>query len=228
MVIRQAARGLIQEELLMQISEDKFILYAVTDRRWLNGRSLAEAVEQAVKGGAGIVQLREKNLSDEAFLQEAIELKAVCSQYKVPLIINDNVEVMLKSDADGIHVGQSDLDAADVRRKIGPDKILGVSAHNIAEARLAVKHGADYLGVGAAFATDSKTDVNVVPHSVYKEICSETAIPVVAIGGINKDNIAELKGSGISGAAVISAIFAADDIEAAARELRRRIAVCTH
>lgn len=212
----------------MQISEDKFILYAVTDRRWLNGRSLAEAVEQAVKGGAGIVQLREKNLSDEAFLQEAIELKAVCSQYKVPLIINDNVEVMLKSDADGIHVGQSDLDAADVRRKIGPDKILGVSAHNIAEARLAVKHGADYLGVGAAFATDSKTDVNVVPHSVYKEICSETDIPVVAIGGINKDNIAELKGSGISGAAVISAIFAADDIEAAARELRKRIAVCTH
>lgn len=212
----------------MKISEDNFILYAVTDRRWLNGMSLAEAVEQAIKGGAGIVQLREKNLNDAEFLQEAIELKAVCKRYNVPLIINDNVDVMLKADADGIHVGQSDLDAADVRKLIGPDKILGVSAHNPDEARLAVKHGADYLGVGAAFATDSKTDVNVVPHSVYKEICNEVAIPVVAIGGINKENIAELKGSGISGAAVISAIFAADDIEAAARELKERIAVCTH
>lgn len=207
-----------------EISRDNYILYAVTDRRWLNGRKLSDAVESAIRGGAGMVQLREKDLDDETFLEEALKLKSVCARYKVPLIINDNVSVALKADADGVHVGQSDLDAADVRGLIGPDKILGVSAHSLDEALLAVKHGADYLGVGAAFATGSKTDVNVISHGIYREICSNVEIPVVAIGGIDADNIAELKGSGISGAAVISAVFAADDIEAAARKLKVKIA----
>lgn len=207
-----------------EISRDNYILYAVTDRRWLNGRKLSDAVESAIRGGAGMVQLREKDLDDEAFLEEALKLKSVCVGYKVPLIINDNVAVALKADADGVHVGQSDLDAADVRGLIGPDKILGVSAHSLDEALLAVKHGADYLGVGAAFATGSKTDVNVISHGIYSEICSNVEIPVVAIGGIDAENIAELKGSGISGAAVISAVFAADDIEAAARKLKEKIA----
>jgi len=207
-----------------EISRENYILYAVTDRRWLNGRKLSDAVESAIRGGAGMVQLREKDLDDETFLEEALKLKEVCAEYKVPLIINDNVAVALKADADGVHVGQSDLDAADVRGLIGPDKILGVSAHSLDEALLAVKHGADYLGVGAAFATGSKTDVNVISHGIYSEICSNVEIPVVAIGGIDADNIAELKGSGISGAAVISAVFAADDIEAAARKLKEKIA----
>ena len=207
-----------------EISRDNYILYAVTDRRWLNGRKLSDDVESAIRGGAGMVQLREKDLDDEAFLEEALKLKELCAVYKVPLIINDNVAVALKADADGVHVGQSDLDAADVRGLIGPDKILGVSAHSLDEALLAVKHGADYLGVGAAFATGSKTDVNVISHGIYSEICSNVEIPVVAFGGIDADNIAELKGSGISGAAVISAVFAADDIEAAARKLKVRIA----
>ena len=207
-----------------EISRDNYILYAVTDRRWLNGRKLSDAVESAIRGGAGMVQLREKDLDDETFLEEALKLKSVCARYKVPLIINDNVSVALKADADGVHVGQSDLDAADVRGLIGPDKILGVSAHSLDEALLAVKHGADYLGVGAAFATGSKTDVNVISHGIYSEICSNVEIPVVAIGGIDADNIAELKLSGISGAAVISAVFAADDIEAAARKLKVKIA----
>ena len=207
-----------------EISRDNYILYAVTDRRWLNGGKLSDAVESAIRGGAGMVQLREKDLDDETFLEEALKLKSVCARYKVPLIINDNVSVALKADADGVHVGQSDLDAADVRGLIGPDKILGVSAHSLDEALLAVKHGADYLGVGAAFATGSKTDVNVISHGIYREICSNVEIPVVAIGGIDADNIAELKGSGISGAAVISAVFAADDIEAAARKLKVKIA----
>ena len=206
-----------------EISRENYILYAVTDRRWLNGRKLSDAVESAIRGGAAMVQLREKELDEASFLEEALKLKAVCARYKVPLIINDNVSLALKADADGVHVGQSDLDAADVRGLIGPDKILGVSAHSLDEALLAVKHGADYLGVGAAFATGSKTDVNVISHGIYSEICSNVEIPVVAIGGIDADNIVELKGSGISGAAVISAVFAADDIEAAARNLKTKI-----
>lgn len=202
------------------ITRDNYILYAVTDRKWLNGRRLDEVVEQAIKGGAGMIQLREKGLDHESFLSEAISLKKLCSKYHVPLIINDNVSIAVQADADGVHVGQSDLDAADVRSIIGPDKILGVSAHSLEEARLAVRHGADYLGVGAAFATGSKSDVNVIDHRVYSEICDNVEIPVVAIGGINKDNISELKGSGISGAAVISAVFAAADISKAAAELK--------
>ena len=163
---------------------------------------------------------REKELDDAAFLQEAMELSALCRSYGVPFIINDNVEIAVKCHADGIHVGQEDMAAADVRAKVGPDMIIGVSAHSVEEAQLAVAHGADYLGVGAAFSTHTKTDVDVLPEGRLKEICDSVDVPVVAIGGIHKDNILKLKGSGADGVALVSAIFSAEDIEAECKELK--------
>ena len=163
---------------------------------------------------------REKELDDAAFLQEAMELSALCRSYGVPFIINDNVEIAIKCHADGIHVGQEDMAAADVRAKVGPDMIIGVSAHSVEEAQLAVAHGADYLGVGAAFSTHTKTDVDVLPEGRLKEICDSVDVPVVAIGGIHKDNILKLKGSGADGVALVSAIFSAEDIEAECKELK--------
>lgn len=204
----------------MMISRDNYLLYAVTDRKWTVGVTLARQVEEAILGGAGIVQLREKELDEEAFIEEAVEIGKICRKYSVPLIINDNVRVALESDADGVHVGQSDLDAADVRRMIGKDRILGVSAHSLEEARLAAGQGADYLGVGAAFATGSKSDVDVIDHRIYKEITDNVSLPVVAIGGITLDNIKTFTGSGISGFAVISALFGQPDIRLAAKQLR--------
>ena len=163
---------------------------------------------------------REKELDDAALLQEAMELSALCRSYGVPFIINDNVEIAIKCHADGIHVGQEDMAAADVRAKVGPDMIIGVSAHSVEEAQLAVAHGADYLGVGAAFSTHTKTDVDVLPEGRLKEICDSVDVPVVAIGGIHKDNILKLKGSGADGVALVSAIFSAEDIEAECKELK--------
>ena len=163
---------------------------------------------------------REKELDDAAFLQEAMELSALCRSYGVPFIINDNVEIAIKCHADGIHVGQEDMAAADVRAKVGPDMIIGVSAHSVEEAQLAVAHGADYLGVGAAFSTHTKTDVDVLPEGRLKEICDSVDVPVVAIGGIHKDNILKLKDSGADGVALVSAIFSAKDIEAECKELK--------
>mgnify|MGYP000180515767 CR=1 FL=1 len=163
---------------------------------------------------------REKELDDAAFLQEAMELSALCRSYGVPFIINDNVEIAIKCHADGIHVGQEDMAAADVRAKVGPDMIIGVSAHSVEEAQLAVAHGADYLGVGAAFSTHTKTDVDVLPEGRLKEICDSVDVPVVAIGGIHKDNILKLKDSGADGVALVSAIFSAEDIEAECKELK--------
>ena len=163
---------------------------------------------------------REKELDDAAFLQEAMELSALCRSYGVPFIINDNVEIAIKCHADGIHVGQEDMAAADVRAKVGPDMMIGVSAHSVEEAQLAVAHGADYLGVGAAFSTHTKTDVDVLPEGRLKEICDSVDVPVVAIGGIHKDNILKLKGSGADGVALVSAIFSAEDIEAECKELK--------
>ena len=163
---------------------------------------------------------REKELDDAAFLQEAMELSALCRSYGVPFIINDNVDIAIQCHADGIHVGQEDMAAADVRAKVGPDMLLGVSAHSVEEARLAVAHGADYLGVGAAFSTHTKTDVDVLPEGELKKICDAVDVPVVAIGGIHKDNILQLKGSGADGVALVSAIFGAEDIEAECRKLK--------
>lgn len=204
----------------MNCSKEDLLLYAVTDRHWLNGRSLIEVVKESLEGGVTFLQLREKELDDESFLKEAKELKALCREYKVPFVINDNVEIAIKTDADGVHVGQSDMEAGDVRKRLGPDKIIGVSAQTVEQAVLAEKRGADYLGVGAVFPTGSKDDADDVSFETLKAICEAVSIPVVAIGGISKENAIKLKGSGICGVAVISAIYAASDIKEASAELK--------
>lgn len=200
--------------------EKDLLLYAVTDRSWLNGRTLYSQVEEAIKGGATFIQLREKELNEDDFLEEAKEMKELCARYHVPFVINDNVEIAVAMDADGVHVGQSDMEALDVRAKLGSDKIIGVSAQTVEQALLAQKHGADYLGVGAVFATGSKADADDVSHETLKAICEAVDIPVIAIGGIGIHNVMELAGSGICGVAVISAIFAQPDIQEAAKALK--------
>lgn len=205
------------------MDKNDLLLYAVTDRSWLpEGETLEEQVEKCLRGGATCIQLREKQLSEEEFLEEARRMKAVCAKYHVPLLINDNVEIALAVDADGVHVGQSDMEAEDVRAKLGPDKIIGVTAKTVEQALLAEKHGADYLGSGAVFGTSTKEDASKMDHQVLKQICQAVQIPVVAIGGITEENVAELAGNGICGVAVVSAIFAKKDIEAATRELKKR------
>lgn len=203
----------------MKCDERDLLLYAVTDRSWLNGRTLREQVEEALKGGATFVQLREKELDQDAFLEEARQLKALCAAYHVPFVINDSVEIAAAIDADGVHVGQSDMEAGDVRAKLGPDKIIGVSAQTVEQALAAEARGADYLGVGAVFHTGTKADATDVSYETLREICRAVKIPVIAIGGITRDNVGELAGSGICGVAVVSAIFAQPDIERATREL---------
>lgn len=195
------------------MKSDDLLLYAVTDRAWLNGRTLYEQVEDSLKGGVTILQLREKELGYNEFLQEAIELGALCKEYNVPFIVNDEVEIAIKSGADGVHIGQDDADAKEVRKAIG-DKILGVSVQTVEQAKKAVDDGADYLGVGAVFPTGTKLDACDVPHETLCEICNAVDIPVVAIGGINKGNMLKLSGSGIKGVALVSAIYAASDITA--------------
>lgn len=204
----------------MKYDKKNFLLYAVTDRAWLNGSTLYEQVKQALLGGATFIQLREKNLNNKDFLEEALQIKKLCHDYSVPFIINDNIEIALKTNADGIHIGQNDMEAAQVRKLLGENKILGVSAQTVEQAILAEKQGADYLGVGAIFHTGSKADADDVSIDTLKKICEAVNIPVIAIGGINKDNIMKLAGSGICGIAVISAIFAQKDIRLATAELK--------
>lgn len=194
-------------------------LYAVTDRTWLNEDTLCSQVEKAIKGGATFIQLREKELEYDEFLTEAAEIKKLTDRYNVPFVINDNIDVAIQCGADGVHVGQSDMDALNVRQLMGSDKIIGVSVHSVDEAIRAERCGADYLGVGAVFATSTKGDADIVSCETLRQICEAVSIPVVAIGGITSSNIKELKDSGINGAAVVSAIFGAKDIEHAAREL---------
>ena len=199
-------------------------LYAVTDSRWLNGAPLAAAVEKALAGGVTCVQLREKQLPFDEFLRTAKEIRTLCQNYHVPFIVDDNLDIALACDADGLHIGQNDLPAAKAREVLGPDKILGVSAQTIEQAVIACQDGADYLGVGAVFPTGTKTDAVEVPLDTLKAITAAVDIPVVAIGGINADNITQLSGTGIAGAAVVSAIFAQEDIKKAAANLRQLIA----
>lgn len=206
----------------MKFAKEDLLLYAVTDRHWLKDETLEYQVEKALQGGATFLQLREKSLDDDIFLAEAKEIQKLCKKYQVPFVINDNVDIALAIDADGVHVGQSDMEALDVRKRLGPDKIIGVSAQNVQQALLAQKHGADYLGVGAVFPTGSKDDAEDVSFETLKAICQAVDIPVIAIGGITKENVSELKGSGICGIAVISAIFAQKDIKAATKELKKR------
>lgn len=207
----------------MNVNNESLLLYAVTDRKWTGAQTLAEQVEEALKGGATFVQLREKTLKEAEFLEEAKELKKLCAKYNVPFVINDNVSIALAMDADGVHIGQDDMEAGAVREKLGPDKIIGVSAQTVEQALLAEKRGADYLGVGAVFPTESKDDAAEVSKEMLKAICSAVSIPVVAIGGVSKENIGELAGTGIAGAAVISAIFGSKDIKNAAAELKKAV-----
>ncbi|MCM1023592.1 MAG: thiamine phosphate synthase [Prevotella sp.] len=211
----------------MKCSKETMLLYAVTDRSWLGKQTLCEQVESALKGGATCVQLREKELDEAAFLEEAAALKKLCGRYGVPLIINDNVNVALKCGADGVHVGQSDMEAANVREAVGDKMIVGVSAQTVEQALAAQRAGADYLGVGSVFPTSTKPDASEVSMQVLKDICAAVDIPVTAIGGINKDNISKLSGTGVDGVALVSAIFAAGNIEEECRLLKKLSAEMT-
>lgn len=202
----------------MKLDKSELLLYAVTDRSWLENRTLENDVEEALKGGITILQLREKELDEKEFLEEAKNISTLCKKYNVPFIINDNVDIAIKSNADGVHVGQSDLNAETVRKIIGKDKILGVSATNKEEALIAEKMGADYLGIGSIFPTSTKLDADYVNIEELKDICESVSIPVVAIGGISEENIKELKGSKIDGVAVVSAIFAKENIKESTEE----------
>ena len=218
----------------MKVLPQQMRLYAVTDSRRLQGRTLLDTVAAALDGGATFVQLREKELSPTALLEEARALAALCHARNVPFVVDDNVEVALAAGADGVHVGQSDMAARRARALLGPDKILGVSAHNAAEALAAQADGlsaaaltsedaqadgADYLGCGAAFVTGTKLDAHPVTAETMRAVTAAVDIPVVAIGGIDEGNILQLQGRGLAGVAVVSAIFAAEDPEAASRRL---------
>ena len=205
----------------MKFTRESLRLYAVTDRTWLNNRTLGQVVEEAINGGATFIQLREKNTGYEVFKYQALEIQKLCRQKNIPFVINDNVNLAIDIDADGVHVGQEDMRASDVRKIIGPNKILGVSVRTREEAVLAERNGADYLGAGAVFHTGSKSDAVDISHDELEKICEAVKIPVVAIGGINSTNIHELANSGIAGVAVISAIFASENIFLASKELRK-------
>ena len=206
----------------MRLDKKDMVLYAVTDRHWLNGESLYSQVEKALKGGATFIQLREKNLGEEEFLAEAKEIARLCKSYHVPFVINDNVEIAKKVDADGVHVGQSDMEALDVRKTLGEDKIIGVTAKTVEQAKAAEAAGADYLGSGAVFGTSTKKDAKPMDHALLQEICESVKIPVVAIGGIDGGNILLLKGRKMAGVAVVSGLFACEDIKKAAEDLREK------
>ncbi len=207
----------------MRFSKESLAVYAITDSRWLAGRSLAECVQEAIDGGATFVQLREKNLSSQERYPLAVELKKLCADAHIPFVLDDDVSLARRVDADGVHVGQSDMGADQVRRELGSGKIVGVSASTVEEALAAEAAGADYLGVGAVFPTSSKDDATVLSPEELAEICQAVSIPVVAIGGITTDNVSHLADTGIAGVAVISAIFAAPNIVTATQELARKV-----
>ena len=208
----------------MKFSKDEvrrgMLLYAVTDRSWLKeGQSLVSVCEDVLAGGATFLQIREKDLDADAFEAEAAGLKALCARYRVPYVVNDSVEIALAIDADGVHVGQSDIRGRDIRSIIGPDKILGISAGTVEEAVAAEKAGADYIGVGAVFGTSTKKNARNLTVQKLRQIADSVSIPVVAIGGIHAGNLGSLSGSGVDGVAVVSAIFASDDPGAATEKL---------
>lgn len=203
----------------MNINRKDLLLYGVTDRRWLGEKTLAQQVEEAVKGGVTCLQLREKELSREEFIRSAAEIKKITDKYGIPLIINDDIEVMLAVDADGVHVGQKDMEPRTVREKIGPRKILGVSARTPRQAREAEAAGADYLGCGAVFGTNTKGDASAISPEILAQVCGSVSIPTVAIGGVTAENAEKLAGTGIAGAAVVSGLFAQSDIGRAAEQL---------
>ena len=207
----------------MRFDKDRLLLYAVTDRSWTGQQSLYEQIEEALKGGVTMVQLREKQLSEDELVAEAIQIKELCHRYEVPLIINDNVDAALKSGADGVHVGIEDAPVSEIRRRAGDDFIIGATAKTTEQAKAAEAAGADYLGVGAVFPSPTKKNAIRITPQDLREICGSVAIPAVAIGGITGDNVSEIKGGGMAGVAVVSAIFAAQDIQKAAAELKRKV-----
>lgn len=203
--------------------KEDLLLYAVTDRRWLQGYTLYEQVCEVLQGGITMLQLREKKMAELEFLEEAVRMKRLCDQYHVPLIINDHPGIAKKAGADGVHIGQKDQDLCSTRALLGPDKIIGVSARTVEQAMLAQEQGADYLGVGAVFETGTKQDAQVIPLERLAEICQSVTIPVVAIGGITRENMGRLEGSGISGVAVVSAVFAQKNIRQSVRQLKEQV-----
>lgn len=207
----------------MKLDKKQLLLYAVTDNSWLCGATLYEQVEQALIGGVTMVQLREKGIPEPELFKEAKRMKELCARYHVPLIINDNVQVAKSSGADGVHIGQGDMEVAKARRLLGDDKVIGVSARTVEQAVRAWQQGADYLGAGAAFATGTKQDAQVISYERLKSVCEAVPIPVVAIGGITIDNVARLSGCGMSGIAVVSGIFAQPDIQKAAAQLKEKV-----
>lgn len=203
----------------MKLKKENMYLYAVTDRKWVGEKSFLQQIEDSLKGGVTLLQLREKTFTQEEFLKEAYKVKTLTNSYQVPLIINDDVEIALMVDAAGVHVGQKDMEAGEARRKLGSDKILGVSCRTVEDAKKAEQMGADYLGVGAMFATSTKTEAEVITKERLRSICQAVSIPVVAIGGIKEENMGVLGNSGISGVAVISGIYAQKDIQGACQRL---------
>lgn len=203
----------------MRLDKKYMQLYAVTDRAWTGNKTLYEQIKEALENGVTCVQLREKNLDEASFIEEAKKISVLCRQYNTPFIVNDNVNVAIASNADGIHIGQEDMGLKDVRKIVGENMIIGISAHTVEEAKFAQENGADYIGIGAVFETSTKNDVEVIPYEKVKSICDAVDMPKVAIGGINAENILKLKGSGIDGVAVVSAIFGAKDIGKATKEL---------
>ncbi len=203
----------------VNINKKDVLLYAITDRQWLNGRTLASQVEEVLKNGATFLQLREKHLEHNELVREAITLKKIAAKYNVPFVINDDVYAAKEADADGVHIGQSDTDYKRARKMLGHNKIIGMTAHNLKEAIVAQSVGADYIGVGAVFTTSTKKDTMPMSFTTLREITDSITIPVVAIGGINHNNILQLQGSGIDGVAVISALFAQQNISKATLDL---------
>ena len=203
----------------MKLDKNSMLLYVVTDRTWTINNNLSEQVEQSILGGATFIQIREKNLSFDEFVEEGLKIKSITDQYHIPFVVNDDIDVALKINADGVHVGQNDMQAKDVRKLIGTEKILGVSAQTVEQAILAQNNGADYIGVGAIFSTSTKRDADNVSFDTLTKIVRAVSIPVVAIGGICEENILELSGTGIDGVAVISAIFSKSDIKTTSRNL---------
>lgn len=206
----------------MKFHKDMLLLYAVTDRAWIGKQTLLEQLEDALKGGVTIVQLREKKLDEESFVREAIQAKELCYRYGVPLIINDNVDVALKSGADGVHVGIEDAPISEIRKRVPDGFIIGATCKTVEQAKTAEEAGADYMGVGAVFPSPTKTNAIRISNTQLQEICSSVSIPAVAIGGISHDNVLEIKGSKVSGVAVVSAIFGEEDIETATARLKEK------
>ena len=207
----------------MEFRKEQMLLYAVTDDAWTGEFTLLEQIEQALKGGVTLLQLREKEMDEEAFVEEAVKVKALCQRYNVPLIINDNLEVAIKSKADGVHVGMEDMDVSEIRKRVGKDFIIGATAKTVEQAKAAEEKGADYLGVGAVFPSPTKKNALRITRDDLKNITASVKIPCVAIGGISMENMGELKQTGIAGVALVSAVFAAKDIEKTCGELKTKV-----